>query len=346
MAMSKLHELARLGQSVWFDYLRRSFLISGKLQALIDKGLRGATSNPSAFERAMTGISEKQACLEAGKKGFLAQIRDFQPGVENTLKQIRDNDIVNRIWAHDHTIWKADPQEISNRLGWLHCPEIMMDAVSGITSLVEEVRSAGFRQALLLGMGGSSLAPEMFRYTFGVSKGYLDLAVLDSTDPGAVREYTEKFKPAKTLFIVSTKSGGTVETLSFMKHFYTHVADAEGLEHAGEHFIAITDPGSGLEAMAKELKFRKTFLNDPNIGGRYSALSYFGLVPAALIGMDIAALLESAARMACNCEFRSLAGRHHGQAVKCRAGQTHVDYFTSGFTFWCLARTVDCRKHR
>jgi glucose-6-phosphate isomerase len=167
---------------------------------------------------------------------------------------------------------------------------------------VEEVRKAGYTHALLLGMGGSSLAPEMFRLTFGVKEGYLDLAVLDSTDPGAVWAYAEKLDSKKILFIVSTKSGGTVETSSFMKYFYNQMSDAVGIEKAGEHFVAITDPGSGLEETANELKFRYIFLNDPNIGGRYSALSYFGLVPAALIGMDISLLLERAATMACNSE--------------------------------------------
>jgi glucose-6-phosphate isomerase len=178
----------------------------------------------------------------------------------------------------------------------------MMDNIPEITSFVDEIREAGYTHALLLGMGGSSLGPEMFRHIFGVKAGYLDLAVLDSTDPGAVSGYAENLDPANTLFIVSTKSGGTVETFSFMKYFYNLMAEALGSERTGEHFVAITDPGSGLESTAKELKFRKVFLNDPNIGGRYSALSYFGLVPAGLIGMDTATLLDRAQRMACNAE--------------------------------------------
>jgi glucose-6-phosphate isomerase len=137
-------------------------------------------------------------------------------------------------------------------------------------------------------MGGSSLAPEVFCTTFGVQEGYLDLAVLDSTDPAAVAALAERLDPQRTLFIVSTKSGTTVETLSFFKFFYNGVSDAIGAQRAGAHFIAITDPGSPLADLADHYHFRDTFLNDPNIGGRYSALSYFGLVPAALIGMDIA----------------------------------------------------------
>ncbi|MEK7726969.1 MAG: hypothetical protein AAB354_01085, partial [candidate division KSB1 bacterium] len=181
-----------------------------------------------------------------------------------------------------------------NRLGWLDSPEVMQAALPEINALVEEVRAVGYTHALLLGMGGSSLAPEVFRFTFGVQPGYLDLAVLDSTHPEAVLHHAARLDFNKTLFIVSTKSGGTVETFSFFKYFYNEVMKAVGKEKAGEHFIAITDPGSGLADTATAHKFRKTFLNDPNIGGRYSALSYFGLVPAALLGIDINLLLERA----------------------------------------------------
>jgi transaldolase/glucose-6-phosphate isomerase len=262
----------------------------------------GVNAFAKSFESLMASISEKRDRLLAEKKSYSASLGKFQATVDHALMQMRDENIMNRIWQHDHSVWKPDPAEISNRLGWLHSPEVMMDAIPELTDFVDDVRSAGYTQALLLGMGGSSLAPEVFRHTFGVREGHLNLAVLDGTDPGAVLEHAEKIDPAKTLFIVSTKSGGTVETLSFMKYFYNHVLNAVGPEKTGEHFIAITDPRSELEAMARELKFRKIFLNDPNIGGRYSALSYFGLVPAALIGMDLAILLERAATMACNCE--------------------------------------------
>jgi transaldolase/glucose-6-phosphate isomerase len=244
---------------------------------------------------------------EPAQTAFYASLGKFQPLVEKALGQMRDEKIVNRIWAHDHTVWKDDPTEISNRLGWLHSPDVMAEAIPEIDDLVEAVRAAGYVRALLLGMGGSSLAPEMFRLTFGIKDGYLDLAVLDSTDPGAVMEHTRRFDPSNSLFIVSTKSGGTVETASFMKYFFNRVAGANGIEKTGDHFIAITDPGSGLESMAKELKFRKIFLNDPNIGGRYSALSFFGLVPAALIGIDLTQLLGRAATMVDICKGRKRA---------------------------------------
>jgi len=238
----------------------------------------------------------------AGTKDHISYLNGFQSAVEGALIQLRDNKIMSRIWAHDHSVWRDDPAEISNRLGWLHSPEVMMDAIPEINALVEELRLANYSHGLLLGMGGSSLAPEMFRHTFGVKDGYLNLAVLDSTDPGAVLQYSRELDPTRTLFIVSTKSGGTVETASLMKYYYNHVAEAVGRKNTGAHFITITDPGSSLESTAIELGFRKVFLNDPNIGGRYSALSYFGLVPAALIGIDLATLLERAATMACNSE--------------------------------------------
>lgn len=262
----------------------------------------GVASFTKSFDSLLGSIGEKRERLLAGKKGFSASLGDFQTVVDKSLVKLREGKVINRIWSLDHTVWKEDPSEISNRLGWLHSPEKMMDFLPEITEFVNGLREEGFTHALLLGMGGSSLAPEMFRNIFGVKEGYLDLSVLDSTDPGAVLNQARRIDPTRTLFIVSTKSGGTVETISFMKYFYNEAADVVGKDNVGKHFIAITDPGSGLEKMAKELRFRKIFLNDPDIGGRYSALSYFGLVPAALIGMDISTLLERACTMVCNSE--------------------------------------------
>ena len=218
--------------------------------------------------------------------------------IDEAMADIKQNRIVARIWEKDYTVWKPDPNEISNRLGWLDSPKEMLGKLGEINLLSEEVRCDAYTQALLLGMGGSSLAPEVFRKTFGVREGYLDVNVLDSTDPGAVLAYAERFDANKTLFIVSTKSGGTVETFSFMKYFYNIVAEALGVEQAGRHFIAITDPGSKLADLAEMYHFRKAYLNNSDIGGRYSALSYFGLVPAALIGMDIRDFIDRAIQAA------------------------------------------------
>lgn len=225
---------------------------------------------------------------------FPTHLGQYQTAINTAHVELVQQNILERLWQKDHTVWKPEPTEITNRLGWLHSPEVMQSAIAEINALVTEVRAAGYTHALLLGMGGSSLAPEVFRFTFGVQPGYLDLAVLDSTHPEAVLQHAARLDYHKTLFIVSTKSGGTVETFSFFKYFYNEVQKATGSAKAGEHFIAITDPGSGLADTATQYDFRKTFLNDPNIGGRYSALSYFGLVPAALLGVNIARLLERA----------------------------------------------------
>jgi len=222
--------------------------------------------------------------------------------IEINSNDLKDKKIVERIWKKDFTVWENKPDEISNRLGWLDCPEITKKSFNEINIFVEEVRKEGFTDALLMGMGGSSLAPEVFRLTFGVKKGFLDLHVLDSTHPEAILDFEKKLDPDKTLYIVSTKSGGTVETMSFMKYFFTSISKKLGNEKASKHFIAITDPGSGLEETAKKLNFRKIFLSDPNIGGRFSALSLFGIVPAALLGVDIPKLFDETSKMINECK--------------------------------------------
>ncbi len=263
--------------------------------------VEGVAAFAESFESLMDGLSSKLEQIRAARRRATASLGAYQAAVDAALNDLREQKIIERIWKHDHMVWKPEPTEITNRLGWLHSPDVMVEAIAEITALVDEVRAAGYTHALLLGMGGSSLAPEVFRMTFGVADGYLDLAVLDSTDPGAVLEYDRQLDLARTLFIVSTKSGGTVETFSFFKYFYDRVADTLGAAEAGKHFVAITDPGSGLVDTAQKYHFRKVFLNDPNIGGRYSALSYFGMVPAALIGVEIAALLANARAMAGDC---------------------------------------------
>lgn len=229
---------------------------------------------------------------------LMAHLGAYAPAVDAALTRLAADEIVRRIWARDHTVWKPDPREISNRLGWLDVAGRMRPELPAIEALAAALRAERYTHALLLGMGGSSLAPEVFRKTFGVSSGALDLAVLDSTDPGAVLAWADRLDLARTLFIVSTKSGGTVETFSFLSFFYTRAVEQLGRASAGPHFIAITDPGSGLAQAAQELSFRATFLNDPEIGGRFSALSLFGLVPAGLLGVDLPALIDRAERSA------------------------------------------------
>lgn len=226
------------------------------------------------------------------KMSFKYSIAENLKLVDKAIKKLNDEKIVDRIWKKDYTVWNDDPAEISNRIGWLDSVDVTSKSITEINLFVDGVRAAGYTNALLMGMGGSSLAPEVFRLTFGVKEGYLDLAVLDSTHPEVVMNYAKKFNPATTLYIVSTKSGGTIETFSFMKFFYNYALHILGKKEVGKHFVAITDPGSGLQKVAEGLNFRKIFLNDPNIGGRFSVLSLFGIVPAALVGVDVEKILS------------------------------------------------------
>ncbi|MHB0912319.1 MAG: hypothetical protein ACYC2Y_02590 [Armatimonadota bacterium] len=228
------------------------------------------------------------------------RIGDYQSRVEYTLAALDEQSFATRLWEKDLSLWRQGPdgeKVIANRLGWLNIIEPMIERTDEITAFAEEVRSAGFTHAVLMGMGGSSLSPEVSRLTFGVADGYLDLMVLDSTVPSAVTDVESRIDLKKTLFLVSTKSGTTVETLSAYRYFYDKLRETEG-DAAGSHFAAITDSGTPLQSEAKEKGFRRVFTNPTDIGGRYSALSYFGLVPAALIGADVRKILASAKEMA------------------------------------------------
>jgi transaldolase/glucose-6-phosphate isomerase len=230
------------------------------------------------------------------------QLGQYDSAVQAALAEMRENNIIKRIWEHDYTVWNAsDPTELTNRLGWLRIMDAMVSDIGRINELKQALQSAGYTHVLLLGMGGSSLAPEVFSFTFHDAENRLWLEVLDSTDPGAVLAYDKQLDIKTTLFIVATKSGGTAETLSAFKLFYNRALDELGSEQAaGQHFIAITDPGSQLVDIARRYKFRDTYLNDPNIGGRYSVLSYFGIVPAVLAGVDVTRLLKNASDMVKN----------------------------------------------
>jgi len=220
--------------------------------------------------------------------------------VEAALHEMALTRLVARLWSKDHTLWKQEPTEIANRLGWLTVAEQLREKVGPLQSFVQTVRSAGFRDVVLLGMGGSSLGPEVYRCSFGSARGFPRLWVLDSTVPGFVRQVTKAINPAKTLFILASKSGGTIEVMSLYAHFSGLVAKTRN-NTGGAQFIAITDPGTGLGALAHERGFRTTFTNPPDIGGRYSVLSYFGLVPAALLGLDVQMLLDRGIEMAQAC---------------------------------------------
>ena len=198
--------------------------------------------------------------------------------------------VAARIIGRDHTLWKPDPEGIVDRLGWIDSPFAMAGHLPGIEDLLAGGRRDGLTHALVLGMGGSSLAAEVYARLPAVRGGHLHLSVLDTTDPATVSDLTS-VDPSRTLFLPATKSGGTIETLSLLKYCYNLTIETVGRSRAGRHFAAITDRESGLHELARSLNFRQVFLNDPEIGGRYSSLSLFGMVPARLAGADPARLL-------------------------------------------------------
>jgi glucose-6-phosphate isomerase/transaldolase/glucose-6-phosphate isomerase len=221
--------------------------------------------------------------------------------IDAALAALSKEKIVERIWKKDWTVWKNEPKEIANRLGWLTSPQEAWKVLPGIDRFVREVRRDRYTHILLLGMGGSSLTPLVLGSTFKTRPGCLDLAVLDSTVPAAVLEVSLRLNPAKTLFIVSSKSGTTVETVSLFNFFWNRTADYLGEDRTGEHFTAITDEGTPLAEKARRLRFRSLFLGDPDIGGRFSALSSFGLIPGSLKGINLSQILKSAKGMAQRC---------------------------------------------
>jgi glucose-6-phosphate isomerase len=218
---------------------------------------------------------------------------------------------VERLWARDHRLWNQDSTNITNRLGWLTIIEYMKDRVEDLRTFSTSAQKRGIRDVVLLGMGGSSLGPEVFRATFGPSRGFPRLWVLDSTVPGWVQQVTQAIDPARSLFILASKSGGTIEVMSLFAHFWEQVQQTSS-HQGGAQFLAITDPGTGLEKLAAEHQFWRIFTNPPDIGGRYSVLSYFGLVPAALMGIDIPQLLSRATAMAQACRIQPLLGQNPG----------------------------------
>ncbi len=227
----------------------------------------------------------------------------WQDPVDRSLKELVEKDAVRRVWDRDTTLWKEDPAhqaEIGQRLGWLTVAGSMREQIPILEAFARELIRDGIQQVVLCGMGGSSLCPEVLRLTFGSASGYPQLWVLDTTDPGMVSRVARQAEPERSLYLISSKSGGTIEVDSLFRFFFDQ-AQARLGDRAGSAFAAVTDPGTGLERLAGERRFRRVFLNPPDIGGRYSALSLFGLVPAALIGLDLDSLLDGAERMAREC---------------------------------------------
>ena len=231
------------------------------------------------------------ATKDSQQQDYKLSLGEYQPAVDRRLNIWEDRDFSNRFWSRDHTVWFQKPQpELTNRMAWLDIFEPVQEHLKAMFDFAEEVKMEGIKHILLLGMGGSSLAPEVFQRIFGKIDDYARLLVLDSTHPDALRNIESKIDLARTLFVVSSKSGTTTETSSFFYYFWNRVGETSATP--GRQFIAITDPGTPLIRMANERTFRRVFDGHPEIGGRYSALTLFGLVPAALIGVDSHQLLD------------------------------------------------------
>ncbi|HCP62524.1 MAG TPA: transaldolase [Actinobacteria bacterium] len=252
---------------------------------LLVEGLEAFTE---AFDKLIAVIEDKVQAVREERTGHASWLPGgLDEAVSARLASMDGEEATRRIWAHDHTVWSSSPTEITDRLGWLTVHDLMHERVPELKEFAAQVAADGLTDVVLAGMGGSSLAPEVLRETFGVAPGALELHVLDTTNPDQIIAVERSLDLDKTLFVIASKSGGTTETLSHFAYFWEKVP-------RGSNYVAITDPGTSLEQLAKDHDFREVFVNPPDIGGRYSALSYFGLVHGALIGMDLDGLLDRA----------------------------------------------------
>ncbi len=280
---------------------RQVFAEAGSLGISIDQitqelETEGVQLFTDSFNALMATIETRRLEARAGLS-YLAQ------PVAERVKALEQMNASARMAAVDPTLWTEDPQgqvEIRKRLGWLNLPETSRLMLPELEAFKQELLAAGFTHVLLLGMGGSSLAPEVMRLVFGKPAAGLDLSIVDSTDPAQIRAAARRSPVQRTVYIVSSKSGGTAEVNAFLDYFWAHAHRSVG-KAVGEHFIAITDPGTSLDKLARERGFRKVFLADPGVGGRYSALTAFGLVPAALMDIDMNRFLDHAAWVAKEC---------------------------------------------
>ena len=314
-----------------------AFRDHGKAKLTIEKNLTGARKDFANLET--VGISIQQVTQELEQEGvqvfsvsynsLLDTVRQRREDATHELgplakpiatrvAQLQADGYAKRFFARDASLWSTDlkgQEEVRIRMGWLGLPSTSQALLPELRKFITEVQQAGYKHALLLGMGGSSLASEVMSLMFGDTVSGLKLSILDSTDPAQVLNAAQKNPFASTLYIVSSKSGTTAEVKAMFDYFWDRAKHSAGIgtkEEVGDHFIAITDPGTPLEKMAFERKFRKIFLADPNVGGRYSALTTFGLVPAALMGIDVEELLGCAAWMASECGPEQPLGRNPG----------------------------------
>ena len=254
----------------------------------------------ASFDQLLAAVEQKRQTLLEGKLAKQSYVLgEANATVEAALSDWRSGGKVRRLWRADATLWTGDDED--RWLGWLHVIDGQRDHPEHLQHIIEDTRAGGFRHALVLGMGGSSLCPDVMKHTFGVIDGSPELFVLDSTVPAQIRTIEQKIDPAKTLFIVSSKSGGTTEPNAFKQYFFDRVQQSVGAERAGRQFIAITDPGTSLHKLAKAERFRHIVHGIPSIGGRYSAMSNFGMVPAAIMGVDVPRFLDRTEIMVQSC---------------------------------------------
>lgn len=264
----------------------------------------GAKKFNEPFGKLMDSLDKKRvAALAETTAPATLQLGQYQAAVDAKLQAFNAAQFTRGFWEKDAALWTDDAaaqQSIRDFTGWLRVAETMVSAVPALETFVNEVKAAGFKHVLVMGMGGSSMAPIVFQKSFPQGESGLPISILDTTDPGTVRHFEETLPLADTLFIVASKSGTTAEPLAFGDYFYDRVKAIKG-DKAGENFVAITDPGSKFIATANELGYRHVFLNFEAVGGRFSALTYFGLVPAALYGLNVGEILERAIRMMRAC---------------------------------------------
>jgi transaldolase / glucose-6-phosphate isomerase len=275
------------------------------MKAVTDKLTEeGVKSFSDSFQELMAVIEARRDEITRGIiDRHAASLGSYEEDFRSAMQKLDKENFVVRMWKKDPTLWKGEPEHeqiITNALGWLNVIETMQPHVGELTAFAEEIRKAGFEYVVVLGMGGSSLCPEVLARSFSRKDGYPQLYVLDSTVPTAIRHLEQKINVGNTLFIVASKSGTTTEPEMFYRFFYDRVKRVKG-DAAGENFVAITDPGTQLLRDASRDHFRRVFLNMPDIGGRYSALSYFGMVPLAVMGEDVKVLLARAAHAAHAC---------------------------------------------
>ncbi|HTM45665.1 MAG TPA: bifunctional transaldolase/phosoglucose isomerase [Polyangiaceae bacterium] len=275
-----------------------------------------------SFSKSMTSLmqviaSKRAALIEQSPGRDAFALGRSSDAVATALSWLDQNQAGKRLWAKDRSLFTPDSNHdasVSTRLGWLLSPQLMRQNIGRLTEFADQVKQAGFKKALLLGMGGSSLCPEVLATTFGAAPGALELRVLDSTDPEAVHSAAQWAELGSTLFIVASKSGSTIEVSSFASYFWQLCEQRFG-DQAGSHFVAISDPGTVLVKLAQEKRYRALFENPADIGGRYSAVSYFGMVPAALLGIDLAAFIGDAEHMIQTCQASVPSAENPGQRL-------------------------------